>query len=58
MLPMAGQIDEGVFAAVAMGDQGTTMAMTIARKARALIEGKKDALLQMCLPKRFIEGNS
>ena len=43
----------GIFAAIAMGDQGIVMGFTAGRKIAGLIEGKQDEFLEMASPKRF-----
>ena len=54
-LPLAGEVQKGVFAACATGDQGSTIAYTIAKYVKDMVEGRKNRFLDLTDPKRFID---
>ena len=53
LLPIAGDVKENVFVAMAMGDQGTTVGYTVAKQIADMVEGKKNKFLQFTDTKRF-----
>lgn len=52
-LPILGKIKEGVYAAIAMGDQGIVIGFTAGRKIVDLLESREDTFLEIASPKRF-----
>ena len=55
LLPIAGQVSDRVFVAVAMGDEGIVMGFTVGKRMPLAIKQESDPILRMVSPTRFAE---
>ena len=54
-LPIAGEVEKDIFAAMATSDQGTTVGCTIARNIVDMVKNRKNSFLDLVNPERFLK---